>query len=280
VPWLISWSSRTRLITGVLIIFVFGNVSWWLTKPDVQALNLQSYYHYSCHTGDTRSAGATLRLLLVSTVQVGEIAEQLCDSPSVSRHYEQVVVSWKPRTQLTASDLVNETYDVIWNREHFLRGLLPDFERYYESLLHFDHYRVYWLSLYSEPVMSVDYFQGKRIGLLSDPGSHTHHVLPITSLSTNNIPDGTYSAIYFDETASLYQSFLQGDVDLITGGSSLLPTESVFQTELTDNATAATFFVRSGLQDPDIRCDLIEALELLKPLWHGIQAHHRASIPC
>ncbi|WP_156412628.1 hypothetical protein [Pseudohongiella spirulinae] len=251
-----------------------------MTSPQVKAISLHNYYDYSCIPADVSTAAPTLSLLMVTPTRAIDVAESLCLSDAVSKHYGRVNVSWKPRTQLDASDLINERYDLIWNREHFLRGLQPDFATYYESLLHFDNYRVFWLSLKSAPVMSAEYFQNKRVGLLDDPSSHTHHVLPLTSLRLHQIPESVYSIIYFNDASALYHSFLNGDIDLISGGATMFPAEQIYTAKLTDNATAATFFIRRALQNQSIRCELINALSMLESLWHGIESHPEKTAEC
>lgn len=271
--WIVSWSHFTRLAAITMLAGSACLASWWLTVPRVKAIALDNYYDYSCTLSNQGKGSAALRLLMVTPSRATDIAEYLCQSDIVGSAYAKVTVSWRPRTQLGASDLINERYDLIWNREHFLRGLLPDFADYYESLLHFDNYRVFWLSLRSTPVMSAEYFQNKRIGLLDDPSSHTHHVLPLTSLRLHQIPETAYTAIYFSDPSAMYQSFLRGDIDLISGGSPTFAAEHVYRTELTDNATAASFFIRRSLRSQAIRCELISALSMLESLWQDIQSH-------
>ncbi|MEC8860581.1 MAG: hypothetical protein VYE29_11345 [Pseudomonadota bacterium] len=279
------WSNSLKRVSILLIVGGAVLLSIWSVRPDVAALTPGNYYQIHCQTGaaapspsgSVPSEGQQLRLLLVTPYHADELAQRLCQSETVQQQFSQVEVSWKPRTELTTADLLNERYDVIWNREHFLTGLSPDFNSYYDTLLQFDHYAVYWLSMTSEPVLTAEYFNGKRIGLLDDPSSHTHHLLPLRSLRQAQVNNETASLVYFRDAASLYEAFYKGQIDVISAGQSLPAPAPVFKTLLDANATAATFFVRQQLADTRLRCELSAALMTLAPLWEDIESHRSDS---
>jgi hypothetical protein len=261
------WTAKFRLLTMAALVFQGMAVGAWLSWHEPDQLLLRPYYQFSCNTA--ASTNKELTLLLVTPVRAEAIAHQLCASASVQALYSQVTVSWKPRTRLTPADLINERYDVIWNRHHFLAGLTPDFDERYTTLLHFDNYSVYWLSTVSAPVLTDEYFAGKRIGLLEDASSHTLNIIPLTSLGTLA---GDYEIIYFDDPGELYDSFYKGNVDLITGGFGYSVSAPVYRTIINDSATAATFFISKQLQDHRLQCDLVAALNTLQSFWEGIRS--------
>lgn len=266
-----SRASRLRWLTGSSLLLAAAVVSGSLSQHETH-ISLGDYYHYRCQTG--MNEGPELRILSVIPIHAAEMADQLCRAPAIRQHYSAVKVSWKPRTQLATADLVNERYDVIWNRRHFLTGLMPDFDQHYDTLLHYDNYSVFWLSLNSTPSMTAEYFQGKRIGLLADDSSHTHNLLPLTSLHSVPALGENYTPVYFDNAGSLYDSFYRGQIDLITGGLNLVNDTPVYRTLVDNSATAATFFIRQQLDDPAQRCEIVAALRLLTQLWQGIETHH------
>lgn len=237
------------------------------------------YYRTSCQTGNPEPADR-LSVLLVTPHQARDIASQLCQSSHISQQYSAVDVSWKPRTQLTSQALITETYDVIWSREHVLIGLVPNFDQYYDPLLQFDQYSVYWLSLQSKPVLTAEYFQGKRIGLLNDKNSHTHYLLPLQSLHRAGLDAQSLQLIHFEDTSNLYQSFQSGEIDLITGGANYTSPTPVYSSLIDDDAIAASFFVRQALADPAIRCELVQAIAPLKSLWQINDLHQSVAQTC
>ncbi|MDO8909448.1 MAG: hypothetical protein Q7W55_13240 [Pseudohongiella sp.] len=275
---------RPVVLSGAGIICLLA--IFLLSRQTSSAVELGHYYEHSCdipsayRATDNSGPGSRLRLLMVTPAMAADMAGLLCERESVQQLFTGVDVSWRPRTELTTGDLVNENYDVIWNREHFLTGLLPDLHNYYDILLHYDNYAVFWLSLQSTPVMTAEYFRGKRIGLLSDVSSHTHHLLPLRSLRTVNSHQNDIIPVYFDDTSTLYDSFYRGEIDLMTGGLAFPAGQPVHRTLLDNSATAATFFIRKDLQQHELRCDIIDALELLAPLWQGIKSHTQVNGDC
>lgn len=265
-------SSRLRLGAASVLTICAVLLLSTLSQQQV-ALELGNYYQYRCKTGNEAATRNELRILSVLPTWSADMAEQLCQADSIRNAYAGVTVSWKPRTLLSTADLVNERYDVIWNRHHFLTGLMPDFDNFYDTLLHYDNYSVFWFSQLSAPQMTAEYFRGKRIGLMNDDSSHTHNLLPLTSLKSIPGLGEEYTPVYFDDAGSLYDSFYRGQIDLITGGLTFAGEGEVFRTVLDNSATAATFFVRRQLDDPRQRCDIIAALKLLTVLWQGIETH-------
>lgn len=262
------WTAKFRLFSAAALVLLGMAVSAWLSFHRLDHLTLSDYHQFSCNTQG--APGQELSLLLVTPSRADDIANQLCESPTVQSLYSRVTVSWKPRTRLTPADLISERYDVIWNRHHFLAGLTPDFDDRYTTLLHFDNYSVYWLSTVSEPVLTQEYFSGKRIGLLDDASSHTLNIIPLTSLGTL---DGAYEVIYFDDPSDLYDSFYKGNIDLITGGFGYPVATPIYRTVINDSATAATFFIRKELEDLSLQCDLVSALNTLQSFWEGIRSN-------
>jgi hypothetical protein len=276
---------RFAVLSGAGVVCLL--ILFLVSRHSSSEIELGHYYQHFCDIPDSNVPAAQpsnnkrLRLLLVTPAMASDIATLLCERASVREQFSGVEVSWRPRMELSANDLVNESYDVIWNREHFLTGLLPDLHDYYDTLLHYDNYAVFWLSLQNTPVMTAEYFRGKRIGLLSDVSSHTHHLLPLRSLKAVNAHQGDFDPVFFDDTSALYDSFYRGEIDLMTGGLSFAAEDQpVYRTLLDNSATAATFFIRKELQQPQLRCDIIDALELLAPLWQGIESHPHGSEAC
>lgn len=268
-------TSRLKWLAGSVLLLAAAAVSATLSRHEAQ-ISLGDYYHYQCPTG-LGADSPTLRILSVIPNHAADMADQLCQAPAIARHYASVKVSWKPRTLLSTADLVNQRYDVIWNRHHFLAGLMPDFDQHYDTLLHYDNYSVFWLSLNSTPRLTAEYFQGKRIGLLADDSSHTHNLLPLTSLHNVEALGENYVPVYFDNAGALYDSFYRGQIDLITGGLNLVNDTPVYRTLVDNSATAATFFIRQQLDDPAQRCEIVSALRLLSRLWQGIETHQHLS---
>lgn len=232
----------------------------WLSRQEAVLPPLGDYHVYGCETGG--SGNDSFTLLTVSSIFARDIADNLCRDPAMAQQYGSVRISWKPRQQLTAEEVLNEDYDLIWSREHSLRGLVPEFANYYESLLRYDQYKVYWFSRGGKPELSQSYFHGKRIGLLKDRLSHTFHLLPLASLKQLGVDISQQPLIYFDDAISLYRAFAAGELDLVSGGLFLeqdldIPLQ---RTLMADNVVAATLFVRKA-RPRSIDCAIARAFD-------------------
>ncbi|MCW8125719.1 hypothetical protein [Microbulbifer halophilus] len=243
-----------------LLLAGAAGFSLWLAKQEAPVPRLGDYHVYRCEAGAT--ADGTFDILAVSSIYAREIADRLCRAPAMARHYGAVRISWKPRGQLGAEAILNEDYDLIWSREHTLRGLVPAFSDFYDTLLRYDHYRVYWFSRDERPELSREYFRGKKIGLLNDKLSHTLYLLPLESLKAAGVNLSGEELVYFDDAGSLYRAFSRGELDLVSGGLYLqkdldIPLQ---RTLIADDATAATLFVRKA-RAPGIDCEIAAAFD-------------------
>lgn len=249
----VYFAALTLLLVGCVVACLL------LSRQAAPELALSDYHIYQCDTGGAGS-GKTFDILTVSSIRARKIADTLCQDPAIARHYDGVRISWKPRGQLTAEEVLNEDYDLIWSRVTTMRGLVPKFSDYYDTLLRFDHYKVFWFSRNGRPELSREYFAGKRIGLLSDKLSHTLYLLPLASLKEAGVNLAEAQLSYFDDAISLYDAFLRGEVDLVSGGLWLerdldAPVQKAL---ITEHATAFTLFVRKA-RDREVDCPVASA---------------------
>lgn len=269
---------RIYVVALCLLLALGVTLSLWLSQQRAEVPVLQDYHVYRCTTPqaegvDTGNTRGEFNLLTVSSIYAQDIANHLCRSPRMARHFQSVQISWKPRSQLRAEEVLNEDYDLIWSRTHSLRGLVPEYATYYEPLLRYDQYKVYWFSRDQKPRLERDYFQGKKIGLLSDKLSHTFHLLPLASLKDIGLDISRQQLLYFDDAISLYRAFQNGELDLVSGGLFLeqdldIPLQ---RTLMADNVTAATLFVRRA-RPADIDCAIADAFDSAS---RGLFSAHR-----
>lgn len=261
IPLILS-GNKTYCMAMVLLVATGVSLCLWISAQRTEVPALADYHLYRCHAGSENHQAPLFRLLLVSAAGARDIADHLCASPAVRAHYRAVEASWQPRGQLGAEDILGETYDLIWSRDHTMAGLVPEYGDYYEPLLHYDHYRVYWFSRGAPPQVSAEYFRGKRIGLLNDKLSHTLYLLPLASLKEAGIDFRAQNLIYFDDAASLYRAFARDELDLVSGGDYVerdldLP---LSRTLISGDVNAATLFVRKQ-RIREMDCTLAEVFD-------------------
>ena len=209
-----------------------------------------------CQTGS--ALGDQLNIQLYTPVRANKITQFLCDSTLVKQHYGSVRLSWQARDTLTSINLLNQDYDVIMGREHSLKGLVPSFSQLYAPIIKFDGFSVYW---FSHQAIEFSQLDKLRIGLVEDPLSHTHYLLPLQDLKARSSNIAALDIKYYADNYSLYEAFDRREVDMIS-------TIELFRKGREDGlhsfrittGNSATLFVKSDISDA-VRCELSTALE-------------------
>ncbi|WGL16137.1 hypothetical protein PVT68_15355 [Microbulbifer bruguierae] len=234
------WSTLGLLVAAGVALCL------WNSGQRTVLPQLGDYHLYRCETGAAKAPVFSLHL--ISFVLAQQMAERLCTTREIQQYYGAVQVSWKPRGFLNAEEILSENYDLIWSRASSMTGLLPEYTEFYEPLLRYDHYRVYWFSRGAVPELTAEYFHGKRIGLLKDKLSHTLYLLPLASLKAAGIEFATENLVYFDDAVKLYQAFARGELDLVSGGDYVEQELDIplSRTLISDDVIAATLFVRKS----------------------------------
>lgn len=276
---------RTHWGFATLAALLFAVTAWTsaaLTQHETGTLRLGDYDEYRCGTGSISTAAGTLSILTATSSNAKALADKLCAAPTISHHYDAVRISWKPRALLTAQQLLEEEYDLIWSREHYLLGLVPDLAAYYDTLMRYENYSVYWVSKESTPILSAAYFSDKKVGLLKDERSHTHYQLPLRSMKAAGLNARAENVQHYDDIAALYSDFASGELDLISAGKMFDTqiTQPLQHTLIDDHATAATFFVRRAITDDKILCALTSALAIYDVFFEDTRRHVFRLNPC
>ena len=141
-------TSKLGYIVSLLLLSVTSLATMlYFSTQRIEPLTLSDYYHYRCDMQpQSNPTLPRFRFLAVSSLYADTIAERLCQSPLVAQYYSGVTISWKPRWLLSPDEVINENYDLIWSRENALNGLVPGFAEYYQLLMDFGNYQVFWFS--------------------------------------------------------------------------------------------------------------------------------------
>lgn len=229
----------------LVILGVMGTVL--LTQDKLKPLTLGSYQSYQCRTGAVDKEKPVYRILTVLHKRAEELANTLCQSDVMREYYSGVDIQWMKRSQLSARQIVEEDFDLLWGRNRQAQGLVPNFSQYYQPLLHLPDYKVFWFSLNENPQANADYFRGKHIGLLEDMQSNSHFLLPLNHLKSLGVSLSDVKITYYTNYFMLEDAFWRGDIDLMSDGH-WLPESSDGKTlyrELIDgNSSMGNWYVR------------------------------------
>ncbi|TXS95408.1 hypothetical protein FV139_05845 [Parahaliea maris] len=242
-----------------------------LSTPRVGALVLSEYQSVSCTTG--AAAGKdNLQILTLTDAYVEELATATCAGEAVARDYSDVTISWRPRSFLSGKDILEGRYDLFWNREHLVLGMVPEFFDYYQPLLETPSYAVYWFSRGGLPEMTREYLEGKVVGLLDDPSSQTFYQRPMNALHEAGIELTDQQLRLYPDPHALYRAFTTGEVDIISGPIFLAERFQLayeHQLLIEDRVTSGTWYVNRRLVGSGVECDLLAALGVTNPLLIG-----------
>ncbi|WP_148864510.1 hypothetical protein [Marinobacter fonticola] len=276
---LLSKSIHTVLVVLVLLAALVTVVALSWTR--IETLPLGPLFTYRCNTLTEQAGGDTFRVLTTTNYYAQALADQLCRSPGLAVRFEAVEISWQPRGQLTTRELTDQHFDLLWNRERVLKGLLANYEAYYATLQQTPDYSVYWLSNRDKPELSQAYFEGKRIGLLQDSQSQSSFQLPMGQLKAADIRLQDRQLHFFTDRVALYRAFSQGEIDVISGlkwvGEREVPPEQ--RLVIAENRPTGAWFVSRQVLDAGLRCELAESMTVLKPLYAHIDPAFETRFP-
>lgn len=266
-----------------LIFLLLAGMLWaalLLSRPAPAALHWSDYRAYSCGTGG--SSPRRLQVLTLTSLYSRELADGLCTEARVRAEFAGVDVYWRPRGFLTAQHVVEERYDLFWNRRHLVLGLLPEFYEFYAPLLDTPPSEVHWISRSGQPELSEEFFRGKTIGLLADTHSHTYYQQPVNALHRAGIELGDSQKRFYPDTSSLYRAFREGEVEVISSpmvDGQQLRAQGVRSLLIDGDVVTGTWFIRRAWLEGGVDCALIEALDVFWPLFDG-RGTQAADIVC
>lgn len=213
------WLRRPWLQQGLLSLVALALMSalWWALiappRPADTPYPLGPYNQERCPLPGEGSG--TFKVLVISQLLAKPLAQALCHEPALTGRFAQVEVSWQARGELSAADIMERRYQLLWNRDYVLTGLVPRYHQYLAELLALPDYQVYLLG--REPVvLNPAAFAGKRLGLLSDSESQSGYQLPLHGLNDAGIKPDPGQLRFFRERRQLQAALAKGDVDFIT----------------------------------------------------------------
>jgi hypothetical protein len=249
---------RSRLALGALLLMLGLALMAALSRHSFAALALDDYNSYRCATG--AADGPVFRVLTLTTAIAPQLADRLCRAPHISRRFSAVEVWWQPRSHLTAKLMVDEQFDLFWNRDHVVYGLLPTARDFYMPLLESAALPLYWVSRTSRPRLDSGYFKDKRVGFLRDTSSQSFFLQPSTALKEAGIELAPAQKRFYDDIIALHEALIAGEVDVISSAPAMLAQLGVeqYHSELLNAAVpSGSWFLRNRWLATGVECDLL-----------------------
>ena len=252
------------LIALVMPLLVFIQI----TSPSVSPLQLSGYDTYHCVSGN--EGEQTLRVLVPSSAGARELADRLCRAPQLRSVLSGVDITWQTRDFLQTAHILNQSYDIIFNRPNVINGVSPDFALFYRQLDEGETYNLYWLSR-EEPVnLTTEFFRTKKVGLLQDAMSRSFHQLPLTRIRQVIAEPDAIKLRYYPDLNTLYAAFSSGEVDIIPSVAEIdtyFGLNEPVRTLLAADLSSGVWLVSRTL-DASFDCPLRAAIRANKLLSH------------
>jgi len=259
---------RHYLNIGKLLIFatVVASLGALVASHQVRPYQLPSLASFECMVIDSTGERGVFHAYTPSNWRVEDYGRQLCDEVLPHSGFSQARISWVPREQLRTEDIIEKEYSLIWIRHDSLKGLMHDYESFYDVLLALPTYKVYWISRFDSPTLTQSFFNNKRIGLLGDSQSQSAYQQPIRHLHENNIKINDDQLLVYPTKLALINAFLDQKLDLISvvgiGDFTAInnwPEQNKIL--ITDQADIGNWYVDNSITGP-LRCQLLQSLSL------------------
>lgn len=256
------------LILGKVLVLaaVVISLGALVASHQVRPYQLPSLASYQCPVIDSTGEKGLFHAYIPSSWRVEDYGRLLCGQVLRKSGFSHARISWVPREQLSTEDIVEKEYNLIWIRHDSLKGLMHDYESFYDVLLALPTYSVHWISRIDSPTLTQDFFADKRIGFLEDSQSQSAYQQPIRQLHENNIQLTDDQVFFYPTRQALINDFLNQKLDLISvfgiGDYTAINNWPDNKTILiTDQADIGNWYIDNSITSP-LRCQLLQSLSL------------------
>lgn len=194
-------------LTAALLLVMLA--FWPGTRLNMQ---LTPYVSETCLLS-TGNGGGSLNILGAAVV-LQPLLPTLCQQLPLASLVQQITIHWPDPKTLSATELIDGRYQLIWSRPEQLKAVLHNFDHYYLPLWVYPDYPVYWIS--AQPMLTFDraFLAQQHIGLLSDQSSYSGYQLPVASLAHAGLSLKDVQLSFFADRSSLAQAATKGEISL------------------------------------------------------------------
>ena len=275
---LISANRATYYLLLSLAIGLALTASTYLSKTQIHTVELGDYRSYQCSTGNTQGK-SSFRVLTLFFSYATELADALCNNDVIQQSFSSVEILWRPRAFLGAKQILDEDFELFWNRYHVVSGLVPEFSNFYTTLLDTPTYKLFWLSKGSPPNINTDYLKDKTIGFSHDPQSQTHYLQPMSALRQAGINLNAKQQKFYTDPSAIYNAFYNNEVDIISAPLSQAKSkngETIYSTLIDSEVPSGAWFLKNELLQlsniEQLKCAVINSLSVYTPLFNSIHS--------
>lgn len=264
--------ARLSLFVALTAIYVY------IVSPKVSVSDAPIFSQIRCSVGDTQG-NASFRIYIPTDWNAQQLADDFCHTLLKNSQYSHVVVSWKPRQQLSADEMLDQQYELIMTRHREFNGLVPDYLTLYREIVSYPKYPVFLYGQMTIAALSSSVFYKRTIGLLRDNKSQSGHLIPLITLKQHGVTVEQDHIRWFSNREQMLRAFEQQYVDFIPG-LGIEPQLSAWPENkrvlLKTMPSLGSFFIANNV-DPSLSCrvqsyflqELTSSLEEYSPLFDG-----------
>lgn len=256
----LRYLTLARVLVLAAVVISLGTL---VASHQVRQYQLPLLASYQCPVIDSEGENGVFHAYIPSNWRVEDYAHQLCGDVLRNSGFSHAHISWVPRDHLSTEDIVERKYHLIWIRHDTLKGLMHDYESFYDVLLALPTYEVHWISRADSPSLTQGFFNDKRIGLLEDSKSQSAYQQPIRQLHENNIQITDDQVVFYPTRQALVRDFFDQKLDLISvvaiGDISSWPEQKKLL--ITDQADIGNWYIDHNIAGA-LRCKLLQSLSL------------------
>ncbi|MFA0438905.1 hypothetical protein BCU70_09390 [Vibrio sp. 10N.286.49.C2] len=210
-------SFKIRKQFALLSVFVaLMAIYVYIAVPKISVSDAPIFSQARCSV-DEAQGSASFRIYIPTDWNAQQLADDFCNRLLKNSQYSHVVVSWKPRQQLSADEMLGQQYELIMTRHREFNGLVPDYITLYREIVSYPKYSVYFYGQMTIAALSSSVFYKRTIGLLRDNKSQSGHLIPLITLKQLGVTFDQEHIRWFSNREQMLRAFEQQEVDFIPG---------------------------------------------------------------
>ncbi|WP_124748994.1 PhnD/SsuA/transferrin family substrate-binding protein [Alteromonas facilis] len=185
--------------------------------------------------------------------------ESLCGDEIVKKQFGNVLVTLGDNDFDTYRNISYGIADLALVKDNMVNAFVSDKVYGYRPIAQYPSYPAYFIGSTEKPLLSKEYFLGKRIGLLDYPSSRSGHIAPKTELQKLDIDESNSTILYFNSHQELREKLRNGDVDIIASYWDESDTQNFsinYRTEISSSITGSRWYLRRQDRNIDLICSI------------------------
>lgn len=187
------------------------------------------------------------------------IKDALCQDPIIRRQFGNVSVMVGANDFDTFKNINYGLADLALVKQNQIDAFASDEVQGYREIARYSNYSAFFIAKDEKPILSKEYFLGKRIGLLDYPSSRSGHIQPKIKLQSLDISDANADILYYNSHHELREKLLVDEVDLISSYWDPSDEERFsknYITPINEEISGARWFLRQQSRNIDLICSL------------------------